>query len=123
MIFMIALLIVSIILLVCSLVTFGRVRMILQVGKTDTIVLQKSIDDNVNLSKQLYKFYSALQENQKLQMKAIEAMSKHQKLTGADLNELREQVSTALVAIVQQISSDGTTSTNIKFKDGKIKLN
>lgn len=102
---------------------FGRTRSTLQSHRSEVSVLQQSIDDNVKLSKQLYKLYSALQQNQTLQMKAIEVMSKHQKLTAADLNEFREQVSTALVAIVQQMADDGIASPNIKFKDGKIKLN
>lgn len=123
MIFTVVLLIVCIILLAYSVVMFGRTRSTLQSHRSKVSVLQQSIDDNVKLSKQLYKLYSALQQNQTLQMKAIEVMSKHQKLTAADLNEFREQVSTALVAIVQQMADDGIASPNIKFKDGKIKLN
>jgi predicted transcriptional regulator len=123
MIFTIVLVIVSIAMFSYSVVMFGRTKAILESSKSETAAIQKTIDDNIKLSKQLYKLYSALQQNQTLQMKAIEVMSKHQKLTAADLNELREQVSNALVAIVQQMSNDGTVSTNIKFKDGKIKLN
>lgn len=119
----IVLLVVAILLFACSLVMIGRAKSVLGTHKADIDLLQKSIDDNINLSKNLYKFYSALQENQTLQIKAVEMVSKHQKLTVSDLNELREQVSNALVAIVEQMASGSSGVTNIKFKDGKIKLN
>lgn len=118
----IVLLIVASLLFVTSLVILGRTRTMVDMYKAELSILQKSIDDNLGLSKQLYKFFSALQENQTLQMKAVEIMSKHQKITVSDLNELREQVSNALVAIVEQMAS-GSGITTLKIKDGKIKLN
>ena len=46
--------------------------------KTDVDNLQKLVDDNIGLSTQLFRLYSVLQENQALQIKAMEVISKNQ---------------------------------------------
>lgn len=82
--------------------------------------LRKTTEDSLKISTELFRFYSTLQDNQNLQIKAFEAMSKNQKLTSSDLLELRDQVSKALVAIVEQIS--GVSSGELlpaKDDDGK----
>lgn len=93
-------------------------------NQEDVTAMQKLIDDNITLSTQLYKLYSSLQENQNLQLKAFDLMSKAQKLTSTDVFELREEVSNALVIIVEQLA--GTNSSAIetaKLVKDKLKLN
>jgi hypothetical protein len=115
------LLVVTIGLFLISLVALRRAT---RANKIEIGNMQKIIDDNIKLSGQLFKLYSALQENQSLQIKAFEAISKTQKITAADLIELREQVSQALVTIVEQISGTSVSSdTTMKIKDGKFRLN
>jgi hypothetical protein len=117
-------------LLVLTLVMFGASLMFLSKSivahrkyKKEIDGLQRLIDDNVKLSQQLFKLYSVLQDNQDLQIKAFELMSKNQKVASADLIELRDQVSHALVAIVEQMSNAGATIEMMNIKEGKIKLN
>lgn len=110
----------SSVLFVVSLIMLGRVKGQYALYKEDIERVQKVIDDNVKLSTQLYKLYSVLQDNQNLQLKAVEVMSKNQKMTAADLIELRDQVSNTLVAIIEQIGGSSVNVETLKKDDDDV---
>jgi hypothetical protein len=117
------LLVTTVSLILLSLFSIKKSRDFYIKSKTEIESLQKVIDDNIKLSGQLYKLYAALQDSQSLQIKAFEALSKTQKIASADIIELRDQVSQALVAIVEQISGGTSSVETVKIKDGKFRLN
>lgn len=117
----IALIVLTIILFSISLVILGKSQQEYSKYKKDIDNINDIIDSSIKLNRELYTLYTIIEGNQKLHVQAMELITKHQRASVADIAEFREQVSNALIAVVEELGSSKLDL--VKMKTSKDKMN